>query len=282
MRKIWLLSMFLFLYGCTQQPVERASLPEDNFLVIAHRGASAYVTAHTLAAYELAIQMGAPYIEIDLQMTKDGKLVALHDSVLTINDAQRAVSDVTLNEIQQYSPVNESPQSVYASPGANDLRIVDLPEILLNLGDNINYYIELKSPNFYPGIEEELLKLLEEHQLINGEGTNPRVIIQSFDEDSLRKVFAMEPSIPLVKLYKLKKDENISKKELKKLMQYASGVGVNVEAVTREMIESLQSTDLHVHPYTINDEETMRHLKKLGVNGFSTDRPDVGMRVKNE
>ncbi len=285
MRKMLLLTIILLSYGCTQPPIDRASLPENDSLVIAHRGASAYVAAHTLAAYDLAIQMNTDYIEIDLQMTKDGKLVAMHDKVVTFNGTQQTVANLTFNELQKrYTLGTETKkiQSVYATPNTADLRIVDLEEILENYGDTVNYYIELKSPDIYPGMEKKLLQQLREYHLLNRKDILPKVIIQSFDEDSLRNIFAIEPSIPLVKLYKFKNDANFSKKELRKLTQYASGVGVNAEAVTRPFIETTQQEGLHIHPYTINDEETMRRLLKLGVNGFFTDRPDVALRIKNE
>ena len=80
-RVMMVLLLLLLSSGSTKPTVERASLPDDEFLVIAHRGASAYAPPHTLAAYELAVQMGSDYIELDLHMTKDGKLVALHDSI---------------------------------------------------------------------------------------------------------------------------------------------------------------------------------------------------------
>ena len=89
--------------------------------LIAHRGASAYAPEHTLAAYRLALEQGADYVEQDLQVTKDGQLVCLHDLTLerttniealfpdrrrTLNREGRAlagwhVSDFTLAEIKQ-------------------------------------------------------------------------------------------------------------------------------------------------------------------------------------
>ena len=280
-----LIPIILLTYGCTQPSIDRAPLPENDSLVIAHRGASAYVAAHTIAAYDLAVQMNTDYIEIDLQMTKDGKLVAMHDQVVTIDGTQQTVANLSFNELQnRYTHATETQkiQSVNATPSTDDLRIVDLEEILANYGDTVNYYIELKSPDTYPGMEDKLLQQLREFHLLNREDILPKVIIQSFDEESLRHIFAIEPSIPLIKLYKFKHDAKFSKKELRKLTQYASGVGVNAEAVTRPFIKSTQQEGLHIHPYTVNDEDTMRHLLKLGVNGLFTDRPDVALRIKNE
>jgi len=231
----------------------------------------------------MAVQMGADYIEIDLQMTKDGKLVALHDSVVTLHNVQQAVADVTFDEIQLHSPGQEFANNplAYTLPSFHDLRIVDLSEILDHFGDSVNYYIEMKSPEEYPGIEEELLRQLGEHQLLNRDGATPKVIIQSFDAESLKDIHDMEPSIPLTQLVKFRKEAKLSKKDLKELTQYASGVGVNVDAVNSEFIEAMHRENLLVHPYTVNDEKTMRHLIKIGVNGIFTDRPDVAFWVKN-
>jgi len=298
MKKMMILIILLLItYGCAQnqhpsvQPTvpaparapEPAPLPKNDFLIIAHRGASAYTTGNTLAAYEMAVQMGADYIEIDLQMTKDGKLVALHDSVVTLHNVQQAVADVTFDEIQLLSPGPEFFKNplAYTYPSFHDLRIVDLSEILNHFGDSVNYYIEMKSPEEYPGIEEELLLQLSEHQLLHREGPTPKVIIQSFDAESLKDIHAMEPSIPLTQLYKFRKEVKLSKKELKELTKYASGVGINVAAVNREFVESMHRENLLVHPYTVNDEKTMRHLIKIGVNGIFTDRPDVASWVRN-
>lgn len=272
------------MYGCTENHIGRTPIPQDNSIVIAHRGASAYVTDHTMAAYNLAIQMGADYIEMDLQMTKDGKLVVLHDTVVLLDDKEHAVADVTLSDLQQSYTPNEPKkiELVDASYSMPDLRVVDLEEVLLHFGDDINYFLEIKSPSIYPDIEKELLALLREHQLLNRNDRNPKVIIQSFNEDILRKIFAMEPSIPIVKLYKFEHNAYFTNTRLRKLSQYASGVGVNAEALTLDFINSTQNAGFHVYPYTVNDEEQMRKVITLGVNGFFTDRPDVGLRITDE
>ena len=285
MKKIVLLTILLFISSCSPRPsIEPPPLPKNDFLIIAHRGASAYTTGHTLTAYEMAVQMGADYIEIDLQMTKDGKLVALHDSIVTLHDVQQAVADVTFNEIQLHSPGSafEKDHLAYTLPNFDDLRIVDLEEILHHFGDSVNYYIEMKSPEVYPGIEEELVRQLQNYNLLYRDDLTPKVFIQSFDETSLKEIFAMEPSIPLIKLYKFKKNAHLSKKELKELTQYASGVGVNDDAVTEKFVDTMHSEGLLVHPYTVNDGVKIRHLMELGVNGIFTDRPDVAFRIKKE
>ncbi|WP_255551374.1 glycerophosphodiester phosphodiesterase family protein [Sporosarcina sp. E16_8] len=278
------LLLLLVSSGSTKPPVERASLPDDQFLVIAHRGASAYAPPHTLTAYELAINMGSDYIELDVHMTRDRKLVAMHDSYLTFQDTEQAIADVTFNELQLYMPGEEfnerNPR--YASPIYKQLRVVELEDILLHFGDSVNYYIEIKSPHAYPGIEKELLHLLRENNLLRGDDVIPKVIIQSFNENSLKAIFAMEPSIPLIKLYSFDKEAHLSKKKVQQLKEYASGVGVNVDSVTKKFIKSMHKEGLDVHPFTVNEEKLIRKLMKLGADGVFTDNPDVAVRVKSE
>ena len=68
---------------------------------IAHRGASAYAPEHTIAAYTLGQQLKGDYIEIDLQMTKDGYLVAMHDETLNrTTNGTGLVKEHTLEEIK--------------------------------------------------------------------------------------------------------------------------------------------------------------------------------------
>jgi glycerophosphoryl diester phosphodiesterase len=289
-KRMMLFTILLFTYGCSQQTIEPTetieptTLPGKDFLIIAHRGASAYTTGHTLAAYELAVEMGADYIEIDLQMTKDGKLVALHDSVITLFNAKQAVADVTFDDIQLHYPGKDFDINDlnYTLPSFDNMQIVNLEEILVHFGDTVNYYIEIKSPKMYPGIEEELLNQLGKYNLLNRDDVIPKVIIQSFDTHSLKEIFAMEPTIPLIKLYTFDKEANLSEKELSKLTQYASGIGLNANSVSRKFIESMHSEDLFVHPFTVNDEGTMRILINLGANGIFTDRPDLAYHVRNE
>ena len=284
MKKGLLLTCLLIMSGCTQLSVQRAPLPTDDFLVIAHRGASAYAPDHTLAAYEMAVQMDADYIELDLQLTKDGKLVALHDAVISFQDADRTVADITFDELKLYSPGEEfnleNPR--YASVAYDDLRVVGLDDILQHFGNTVNYYIEIKSPNSYPGIEAELLRQLREHGLLDTDADMPKVIIQSFDEDSLKKVFAMEPTIPLIKLYSFDKNAHVTKKELGELVKYASGIGVNGEKVTKKLVESLHNKELDVHAFTVNDEKLIRTLMSRGVDGVFTDKPDIAVRLRDE
>ncbi|WP_318618111.1 glycerophosphodiester phosphodiesterase family protein [Sporosarcina sp. YIM B06819] len=284
MKRMIVVGLLLTSFGCTLSSTKPAPLPKDDFLVIAHRGASAYAPEHTLAAYDMAVQMGADYIELDIQLTKDGKLVTFHDDSVSLHNRDWPVATITFDELQLYSPGEEFNEDNphYASVAYEELRVIGLDEVLQYFGSTINYYIEIKSPDAYPGIEAKLLHKLQAHGLLDTASDMPKVIIQSFDGDSLKKVFDREPTIPLIQLFAFDKGESLSKKALRELTTYASGIGVEAKVVTKKFVTSMHKAGLDVHPFTINDEKTMRTLMAHGIDGLFTDRPDIAVQLRNE
>lgn len=258
-------------------------LPNNQFLIIAHRGASAYAPEHTIASYEMAHRIGADYIEIDLNRTKDNELVSIHDVIVPYVAGKKVVSDFTLAELKQFSPGHLFNQKhpKYASPTYENLRIPTLDEIITQFNKEANYYIELKSPHLYPGIEGELLQQLDAAQLIDSTGALPKVIIQSFDTSTLQTIYQMEPSIPLIKLYSFKGNAHLTKQEINELQQYASGIGVNFKSLTPTFIDTIQQHGLHIHAYTVNDRKEIHTAIELGINGIFTDKTDIAMQIRN-
>jgi len=209
-------------------PTLSGSLP----LVIAHRGASGYLPEHTLAAYALAIEQGADFIEPDLVATQDGVLIARHEPNLieTTNvqdlpqfaDRRRSVMidgrphtgffchDFTLLEIKELRVRQPRP---YRDQSYNDQfpiptfsEILDLVQQMeATRGRRIGIYPETKHPTYFDqlgrSLEEPLLHTLIEHAFIDPQ----RVFIQSFEVANLRELrtlmAAQELNLPLVQLF---------------------------------------------------------------------------------
>nr|WP_176758060.1 glycerophosphodiester phosphodiesterase [Melghirimyces thermohalophilus] len=247
-------------------------------LNVAHRGASAYAPEHTLPAYQLGDQMKGDYIEIDLQMTKDGHLIAMHDERLdrTTNGTGR-VEDHTLAEIKELdagSWFNEA-NPEHAKPEYEGLKVPTLDEVLDRFGPNKKYYIETKAPDVYPGMEEKLLETLERHGLLTEKKlAKEHVLIQSFSQDSLLKVHDMNPDIPLIQLLSYQAPAKIDDAKLDYIETYAIGVGPNFDQIDRQYVQKVRSHDLEIHPYTVNEKEDMRKLIAWGVTGMFTNHPD--------
>lgn len=197
-------------------------------LVIAHRGASGYRPEHTLAAYELAIQMGADYIEPDLVMTQDGVLVARHENEISgttdvatrpefrdrqttkVIDGQRITGwfteDFTLAELKTLRVKERLPHLRSTKfDGLFDIpTLVEILELLhhqnLETGRIIGIYPETKHPTYFNSIglslEEPLVNILNQYGLSD---RNSPVFIQSFETANL-KALKQITNVPLVQL----------------------------------------------------------------------------------
>lgn len=192
-------------------------------LIIGHRGASGYRPEHTLAAYQLAIEMGADFIEPDLVMTKDKVLVARHENeisgttdVATVYPERKTtkeidgikvtgwfIEDFTLQEIKKLRAKERLDFRDHSFDGK--FEVPTLTEILKlvkaeskKYKKNIGLYPETKHPSYFKSIglplEESLIKELKKY----GFNTkNSPVFIQSFELGSLRKLKKLSP-LPLI------------------------------------------------------------------------------------
>ncbi|WP_436371236.1 glycerophosphodiester phosphodiesterase [Cytobacillus sp. BC1816] len=258
-----------------------AALAQDmhkDIVNVSHRGASAYAPEHTIASYDMGEKMHGDYIEIDLQMTKDGHLIAMHDVTLDrTTNGTGSVKDYTLNEIKQLdagSWFNE--KYPYASKAEYEgLKVPTLEEVFKKFGKNNSYYIETKSPDVYPGMEKELLRLIDEYK-INKE----KLLVQSFSPQSLKVMNELDPSIKLVQLISYKANAEITDAEIKEIRQYAMGIGPNHTYLNEEYVQRVVTSGLELHPYTVNDKERMKQLINWGVTGMFTNHPDLLHDVK--
>ncbi|MBE7123219.1 glycerophosphodiester phosphodiesterase [Bacillus cereus] len=249
----------------------KATNQSNHIKNIAHRGASAYAPEHTIAAYKLGQQLKGDYIEIDLQMTKDGHLIAMHDETLnrTTNGAGlvKEHSLVDIKQLNAGSFFNKKHPNL-AKKEFEDAKVPTLKEIIETFGQNANYYIETKSPDEYPGMEEKLLEIINHYQI------NDKVIIQSFSEESLRKIHNLNANIPLVQLLSYKKAVQLTGAEIEKYKTYCIGLGMNYKYIDAAYVKTIQKFGLEVHPFTVDNEKDMKKLLIWGVDGMFTNYPD--------
>jgi glycerophosphoryl diester phosphodiesterase len=255
---------------------------EGPVLNIGHRGASAYAPEHTFAAYDLALEQGADYIEIDLQMTADGVLVALHDKTLNRTaDAPEGVPEqycrglVSKKTLEQIKMCDAGSWFGPEYAGLEEpLRIPTLEEIFLKYGTSVNYYIETKNPEAAPGMEDELLRLMDKYHLTEPAEDNWQVLIQSFSAESLMKIHEMNSELPLIQLYWAGTSKSIQR-DLDAVSEYAVGIGPYKKDVDAALVEAAHEHCLAVHPYTVNTVEEMEDLISVGVDGMFTNNPDL-------
>ncbi|MEX0137202.1 glycerophosphodiester phosphodiesterase [Bacillus nitratireducens] len=279
MKKISIITIICFFFVIStfvfqqvnEQKYTKAINQSNHIKNIAHRGASAYAPEHTLEAYQLGQQLKGDYIEIDLQMTKDGHLVAMHDETLNrTTNGTGFVKDHTLDEIKQLNAgsfFNKKYPNL-AKKEFEDAKVPTLEEIIETFGRNANYYIETKSPDEYPGMEEKLLEIIKHYEI------SDKVIIQSFSEESLRKIHSLNDNMPLVQLLSYKKAVQLTDSEIEKYKTYCIGLGMNYKYIDAFYVKKIKKHGLEVHPFTVDNEKDMEKLLKWGVDGMFANYPD--------
>lgn len=261
------------------------SLNPNKILNVAHRGASGFAPEHTLLSYELGQELKGDYIEVDLQMTKDGELIAMHDETLDrTTNGTGLVKEYTLEEIKQLdagSWFNEKYPNM-AKEEYVGLTVPTLEEVIEKFGKDARYYIETKSPEVYPGMEEKLLEILNDYKLTGPNVPSNKVIIQSFSPESLKKVHQLNPDLPLVQLLWYDEAAAITDAELEEYKEYSIGLGMNFNKIDEAYVQKVREHDLLIHPYTVNEKEDMRKLLDWGVTGMFTNFPDRLQEVLQE
>jgi len=195
--------------------------------VIAHRGASFDAPESTAAAYKTARDLGADYLELDLQRSKDGVLFALHD-----NNLQRTTDVASKFPERKDSPANAFTMAELktldagswfnaaypdrARPAFAGLKILTLDEIIDIAEGSAQHkpglYIETKEPKQFPGIEHDLKEKLQSRGWLNpseskpanstlavGQG-NGKVVLQTFEKSSLELLQKEMPKVPKILL----------------------------------------------------------------------------------
>jgi glycerophosphoryl diester phosphodiesterase len=257
---------------------DKSSTTDTTVLNIGHRGASGYAPEHTIPSYDLALEQGADYIEIDLQMTKDGVLVAMHDDTLDRTaDAPEGVPErycsgpVIKRTLEQ---IKQCDVGSWFGPEYAGEQIPTLEEIFQRYGTSVNYYIETKNPEAAPGMEEELLRLMEVYKLIEPAEDNWQVLIQSFSAESLMTIHEMNEDLPLIQLFSSTETSKTIQDQLDLVSTYAVGIGPSMTDVDAALVKAAHALCLDVHPYTVNEKADMRALLDLGVDGMFTNFPD--------
>jgi glycerophosphoryl diester phosphodiesterase len=279
-RRATLLAIVLVEFaGMIGAPAGTAS--KTKIVNVGHRGASGIAPEHTLPAYRKALAHGADYIEQDLQMTGDGVLVVLHDETLDRTargpkqNCTGLVATKTLEAIKTCdvgSWFNDAYPDL-ARPGYVGLKVPTLQQVLGRFGRKTNYYIELKTPELYPGMEEALLDVLARFDLIGPAKRSRRVLIQSFHPSSLQKVHALAPALPLIQLYPGMGSQAV-RQTLDQTATYAVGIGPSFSSVDAELVEEAHKRCLAVHPYTVNARADMRSVIEAGADGMFTNFPE--------
>jgi glycerophosphoryl diester phosphodiesterase len=247
--------------------------------VIAHRGASAQAPENTLAAVDKAAERGVAWVENDVQRTRDGELVVLHDdSLQRTTDVEEVfpgratwkVKDFTAAEIARLDAGSWF-GAAYAGARVPTLRQyvhrVDLHHQKLLL--------EIKNPELHPGIERQTLKLLSNEGWLDRRHLGDRLIVQSFSADSVRTVHDLKPGVKTGFL------GTPSVADLPAYAAFTDQINPSYGSVSAGYVSAVQAftgphgRPLEVFTWTVDDATTARQVSGYGVDGIITNKPDV-------
>lgn len=267
MKKTLISALMLSVVCFTISDATFAATKNKEVKTIAHRGASGYAPENTLAAYDKAVAMKADYIEIDLQLTKDGHLVSIHDNTLArTTNGNGFIGTTTLSKIKQLDAGS------WFSPEFKNEKVPTFDEILSRYkGARTGILIEVKSPEIYPGIEHKIKATLEKYHMTNG--ANNKIIIQSFNHDYIRKSKALLPRIKhgvLISAASFKTSDTY----LKSFSNYADFYNPSYKLINKSLVDRAHRAGLKVEPYTVRKKEQVGPLLEAGVDGIITDYPD--------
>jgi len=241
----------------------------DAQLIVAHRGASHAAPENTLAAFGLAWREGADAIEGDFRLTKDGRIVCIHDeSTKRTAGVDLKVAESTWEQLQRLD--------VGAWKGRRwaGERIPSLEQVLASVPKGKLAFLELKSG---PEIAEPLAKVLAESDI-----GKDQVVIMAFDWGVVKAVRAALPEIKTNWLVAYQRNEQSG--EWKPDVHYiirgleaagATGLGSQAEraVVNAEFSEEFRRHDFELHVWTVNSPSAALAFRDLGVDSITTDRP---------
>lgn len=238
-------------------------------LIWAHRGASGYAPENTLEAFGKAIDLKADGIELDVQMTKDGQLVIIHDETVNrVSDAKGWVKDYTWEEIKKLNVNKKFPEYGAA-------RIPALEEVYCLMKDTeLMINVEIKSGIvFYENIEEKVMELTKKM------GLEERVLYSSFNHYSVLKLKKLNPSVRTGFLYE---DGYIG------MPEYAVKHGVDAlhpalyNLQYPNFIKDCKERNIAIRAWTVNEKKYMKMLCENEIEGMITNYPDIGRQVREE
>ncbi|MFJ6660045.1 glycerophosphodiester phosphodiesterase [Streptomyces sp. NPDC091377] len=263
------------------QAAERAG--GDGPTVIAHRGASAYAPENTLAAVDKAAELDITWVENDVQRTRDGELVVLHDdSLARTTDVEQVFPDRAPWKVKDFTAAEIARLDAGSWFGARyaGARVPTLKQFLRRIDrHDQKLLLEIKHPQLYPGIERDTLEVLANEGWLERRQVSKRLVVQSFSADSIRTVHEVKPAV---------KTGFLGTPAVDRLAEYArftDQINPSHTTVTADYVAAVQALkgphgrSLEVFTWTVDDADRARTMAGSGVDGIITNKPDVVERA---
>jgi glycerophosphoryl diester phosphodiesterase len=235
--------------------------------IFAHRGLSSKAPENTISAFKKAIDIEGIYgVEFDVQMTKDKKVVVIHDeNIKRTTKKEKYIKDMN------YKELNELDAGSWFSSEYKGEKIPLLSEVLEVL-KNTNLFINIELKNskiIYEGIEEEVLNIIKKLKIKN------RIIISSFNYESLKIIRKLDGKIKIAVL---------SKEIPKNPIQYIKNVEgealhIGISKIDKKIVQELKDNNIKVRCFTINTEGDFKKAIEYKIDGLFSDKSDYMVQL---
>ncbi|UOQ85939.1 glycerophosphodiester phosphodiesterase [Gracilibacillus salinarum] len=236
-------------------------------IIYAHRGASKHAPENTIPAFDLAYHHDADGIETDVQLTKDGVPVLIHDEKL-----QRTTNGNGFVKDYTYAELTQLDAGSWKSPQFADTVIPTLEDLLRwNQDKQLKLNIELKNNIFpYPGLEETVFQLLQKYNMVN------QTVISTFNQESIVKLKQWSTELNYAFLTS-KKDKNLIPfaESIK-----AEGIHIQYRLLTNRLVEQANQHDLYVAVYTVNLPLSIKRAIRMNCHAIFTDIPKLAVDLR--
>ena len=234
--------------------------------VTAHRGFSKVAPENTMPAFQAAMDCGADYIELDLQLTSDDQLVVIHDDKL-----DRTTNGKGLVERYTYEQLKTlSAGSWFGSDGEfDDVEIPLFSDVLELTGKDIMLNIEIKKSGDPKKTAEKAVELIEEYDIVNS------CYVTSFSYPALKKVKQLNPKIKTAFIANLATATSYAQ------LPYIDAVSMNYLFVNQSVVNSAHHHGKRIFVWTVDRQSEMQKMMALGVDNIITDRPDKALEIVN-
>lgn len=236
-------------------------------MMMAHRGYSAAAPENTIESLQAAIDIGVQSVEFDVQMTKDGEIILLHDDSLDRTTGYHAkVWDVTYDEIKDLD-ASVGYRKETDNPDYPTTHIPTLDETLKTIKDSGLYCnIEIKRTGHDDGIEAKTVQIIRDNDFLN------QCDVTSQDYATLEAVRAADPDVltAYTTVIGLGDIENLDAADI---------ISIQESFATYQEVQRLHASNKRVFVWTINDEDVMEKLISLNVDAILTNDPGLGQNV---
>ena len=244
----------------------------SQFTLIAHRGLSGLFPEESKPAYQAAADLGTDYLEMDVHRTKDNILIVNHDNSFARTTNISSVFPGRVNDLISTFTFDEI--SKLSNKGVPILKLEEVISIATSHPLHPGLYIESKSPELYPGVEKQMIDLLES----KGAFKIVKVYFQSFDLESIKRFKELRPEVPRLYLTDAPYS-TLTKAEIPLAVQYATGIGPNLSVIKPNKLDAFLSlvhqSKLIVHFWTVDDQSLMKTLINAHADGIFTNHTEL-------